>query len=92
MNIPIEFGALGSSFYAGSFVDGMTANEWIDSRVSILDVRQRKIALEFLNGLLTGSPEIHILQEAWRRSDSDYCLADADILAFLKMLREALAK
>lgn len=92
MKVPIEFEALGSAFYAGSFLEDMSIAEWMDVQLSILDARQKKASLAFLDGLLADEHDIGTLQEVWRSSDSDYCISDTGILVFLKTLREALAK
>lgn len=92
MKVPIEFEALGSAFYAGSFLEGMTIEEWLDAQLSALDARQKRVSLAFLDELLADDPDIGTLQDVWRSSDSDFCVNDTGILVFLKMLREALAK
>lgn len=92
MKVPAEFVELGSAFFAGSYVDGMSPEEWIISRVSFLDGRQRGVCLAFVDELLAEPGDGKRLQDAWRSSESNYCFDDAGVRVFLTMLREALAK
>ena len=55
MKVPVEFKALGSAFYAGSYVDGMSADEWISARVSILDAQEKEVSyISYMRLLLSG--------------------------------------
>lgn len=89
MRIPDEFRDLGASFYAGSDI-GLTPEQWIVARISILSAHETKRSLEFLNELLDGKPDSRRLQEAWKNAGSNYCFHEPDLVVFLKMLRDAL--
>ena len=92
MKTPVEFRDLGSTFYAGSIADGMSAEEWIRESVSMLNTQQKRICMTFLDALLAGEPDIRQLQAAWKSSGSNFHFRDADLLVFLNMVRKALAR
>jgi hypothetical protein len=90
IHIPDEFMQVADTFYQGSYRPGMTAQEWIASRMGYYDGDIRLAARGFLGELLNGKYSDKQLQEVWSITSPDYCFSDKDLRIFLTMIRDML--
>ena len=91
MKIPPEFEALGSAFYAHSYVEGMTELDWIRSQLEFVRPEDARKCKLFLDDLLSMQKDDSALQEVWKYSGSSYIFPDADLRIFLTIIRDELA-
>lgn len=88
MNIPQEFQRFVSAFWQGSRERSPSFEEWIDDRVSTLEIGEKRIIRAFLDELIAKGSDAELL-EAWQSGAPDYWFSD--LRAFFSDVRDRLA-
>jgi hypothetical protein len=91
MIIPKEFDYLVSCFHRDSLRGVKSEQDWISSRLKILDQRQKDTVRKFLDDLLARTSDGVELRRIWKSANPDWAFPDDEHLrTFLGLIRQQL--
>lgn len=93
MNTPDEFLQLCRLYYPGSRLEYKTKEEWLESGISGLSDKRKRVIKSFLTELLDGGYSEQRLQQVWRSTRPSYQFAGDGAMRYtFTFMRDAICR